>query len=287
MWDYTDKVLDHFYNPRNYGDMENPDAVGEVGSIACGDALKLMLKIDENKKIVDAKFKTFGCGSAIASSSALTELIKGMTVDEAVSVTNKQIAEYLGGLPEAKMHCSVMGKEALEVAVANYKGESVSHNEEMEGRLICKCFGVTEGKLKKVIEENHLTTVEQVTNYTKAGGACTACITDIEDIIKEVMGELAIKRETSPVKKKKLTNIQRMLLIQETIDRDIKPSLQIDGGDIELIDVDGKDVYVSLRGACTNCPSAGFTLKSFVEAKLREFVGEELNVINESPSEEK
>ncbi len=287
MWDYTDKVLDHFYNPRNYGDMENPDAVGEVGSLACGDALKLMLKIDENKKILDAKFKTFGCGSAIASSSALTELIKGMTVDEAVNVTNKQIAEYLGGLPEAKMHCSVMGKEALEVAVANYKGESISHKEEIEGRVVCKCFGVTEGKLKKVIEENHLTTVEQVTNYTKAGGACTACITDIEDIIKEVMGELAVKRETAPAKKKRLTNIQRMLLIQETIDRDIKPSLQIDGGDIELIDVDGKDVYVSLRGACTNCPSAGFTLKSFVEAKLREFVGEELNVINESPSEEK
>jgi len=287
MWDYTDKVLDHFYNPRNYGDMENPDAVGEVGSLACGDALKLMLKIDENKKIVDAKFKTFGCGSAIASSSALTELIKGMTVDEALNVTNKQIAEYLGGLPEAKMHCSVMGREALEVAVATYKGESISHYEEMEGRVVCKCFGVTEGKLKKVIEENHLTTVEQVTNYTKAGGACTACIADIEDIIKEVMGELAIKKEAAPVKKKRLTNIQRMLLIQETIDRDIKPSLQIDGGDIELIDVDGKDVYVSLRGACTNCPSAGFTLKSFVEAKLREFVGEELNVINESPSEEK
>lgn len=287
MWDYTDKVLDHFYNPRNYGDMENPDAVGEVGSLACGDALKLMLRIDENKKIVDAKFKTFGCGSAIASSSALTELIKGMSVDEALNVTNKQIADYLGGLPEAKMHCSVMGREAMELAIATYKGESVKHYEEMEGRVVCKCFGVTEGKLKKVIAENHLTTVEQVTNYTKAGGACTACIADIEDIIKEVMGELAVKRETAPAKKKRLTNIQRMLLIQETIDRDIKPSLQIDGGDIELIDVDGKDVYVSLRGACTNCPSAGFTLKSFVEAKLREFVGEELNVINESPSEEK
>ena len=144
---------------------------------------------------------------------------------------------------------------------------------------------MTEGKLKKVIKENHLSTVEQVTNYTKAGGACTACIPDIEDIIKEVMGEIAVKKEISPVKRKRLTNIQRILLIRETIDREIKPSLQIDGGDIELIDVDGKDVYVSLRGACTNCPSAGFTLKSFVEAKLKEFVGEELNVINESPVE--
>jgi len=281
MWDYTDKVLEHFHNPRNYGEIENPDAVGEVGSLACGDALKLMLKIDENNKILDARFKTFGCGSAIASSSALTEIIKGMTVDEALNVTNKQIAEYLGGLPEAKMHCSVMGREALEVAIAHYKGETVEQHEELEGRVVCRCFGVTEGKLKKVIEENDLKTVEQVTNYTKAGGACTACLADIEDIIKEVRGELVIKQEVAPPKKKKLTNIQRMLLIQETIDNEIKPSLHIDGGDIELIDVDGNKVYVSLMGACTNCPSAGFTLKSFVEAKLKEFVGEELIVINQ------
>lgn len=282
MWDYTEKVMDHFYNPRNYGEIENPDAVGEVGSLACGDALKLMLKVDEKGKITDARFKTFGCGSAIASSSALTEMIKGLTLEEAEKVTNKQIADYLGGLPEAKMHCSVMGREALELAIAGYRGETVKHKEELEGRLVCKCFGVTEAKLKKVIEENNLNSVSQVTNYTKAGGACTACIPDIEDIIKEVRGEVKIKEEMPPEKRTRLTNIQRMLLVQETIDREIRPSLQIDGGDIELVDIDGKDIYVRLKGTCTNCPSAGFTLKSFVEAKLREFVGEELNVINES-----
>ena len=105
MWEYTDKVKKYFTEPVNVGEVENPDGVGEVGSLACGDALKLTFKLDESGRIADARFQTFGCASAIASSSALTEMIKGMSLEEASKLTNKDIAAFLGGLPPEKMHC--------------------------------------------------------------------------------------------------------------------------------------------------------------------------------------
>ena len=279
MWDYTDKVKDHYMNPRNVGEINNADAVGEVGNIVCGDALKLSLKIDKkDERIMDAKFQTFGCGSAIASSSALTEMIRGKTLSEAEQITNQDIADYLGGLPQEKMHCSVMGREALEAAIARYRGKEVVREEE-EGKLVCQCFGVTDKKIEKVIRENNLTTVEQVTNYTKAGGGCGACIPKIEDILKEIRG----KKEGEPAEKKAaprkgLTNIQKMQLIQETIVKSIRPQLQRDGGDIELIDIDGPRVLIALRGMCANCVAAEATIKGQVEARLREFVDENIIV---------
>ncbi|MHC4624340.1 MAG: Fe-S cluster assembly protein NifU [Planctomycetota bacterium] len=284
MWEYTDKLKDHFFNPRNVGEIENPDGTGEVGSLACGDALRLTFKLDRAGKIEDAKFKTFGCASAIATSSVLTEMIKGMTLDEAAKVTNKDIADYLGGLPEQKMHCSVMGREALEAAIENYHtGGKAKH--ELEGKVVCTCFGVTENEIERVIVENDLTTVEQVTNYCKAGGGCGGCHGEIEKIIQRLQGDRAKEISAkAPAKGRKLTNIQKIQLIQQTINEQIRPALRAHGGNIELIDVEADKVIVAFRGMCAQCVTAEFTMKDVVEAKLREFVSEELFVEEDKES---
>src|SRR5512143_3541739 len=258
MWEYTDKVKDHFFNPRNVGEVENPDGVGEVGSLACGDALRLTFKLDKSGKIADARFKTFGCASAIASSSVLTELIKGKTLDEAMKVTNRDIANYLGGLPEQKMHCSVMGREALEAAIANYRG-GAGKKRELQGTIVCTCFGVTDVEIERVIRENNLTTVEQVTNYCKAGGGCGGCHGEIEKIIERVQGE-RVKEQAGPAprKDKRLTNVQKIQLIQQTINEEIRPALRAHGGNIELIDVAGDKVVIAFRGMCAQCKVSDF-----------------------------
>ncbi len=284
MWDYTDKVREHFLNPRNIGEMKDANAVGEVGSLACGDALKLFLKIEGNR-IVDASFQTFGCASAIASSSALTEMIKGKTVGEALKVTNKDIANFLGGLPKEKMHCSVMGQEALEAAVRAWRGEpAVPHTH--EGRLVCKCFGVTEDQIIKAVEENNLTTVEEVTNFTKAGGGCGDCREDIEQILKATLAGEAPAKPLIPDMRPKaafkpgaaLSNVQRMQRVMTVLDEIVRPRLQQDGGDIELVDIEGKTVVVALRGMCTSCPSSRLTIEGFVQQTLRDQVEPDLAV---------
>ncbi len=183
MWEYSDKVKDHFMNPRNAGEMEGANAVGETGSLSCGDALKLFLKVDENEKIVDASFMTFGCASAVASSSALTEIIKGMTLDEAAKLTNDDISDYLDGLPKEKMHCSVMGQSALKKAIADYRGIQIM---EKPGDIVCECFDVSDLEIIDAVKQNNLETVEDVTDYLKAGGGCGNCIEKIEEIIQSV-----------------------------------------------------------------------------------------------------
>lgn len=281
MWEYTDKVLDHFRHPRNVGLIPNPDGIGEVGSMACGDALKLTFKLDAHKRIVDVKFQTFGCASAIASSSALTEIVKGMTLEEAAKVTNQDIADYLGGLPEQKMHCSVMGREALEMAIENYRTGKTG-KKILEGKVVCHCFGVTEEEIERVVRDNRLTMIEQVTNFCKAGGACGKCHADIAAIITRIRGEQPPDRVRQPAAPR-LTTLQKIKLIEETMEKEIRPALKKDGGDIELIDVVDNRVVVALRGMCANCQVARFTLKDVVEARLREFVAPDL-VVEEAPA---
>jgi NifU-like protein len=271
MWEYTDKVKDHFLNPRNVGVIEDADGVGEVGSLSCGDALTFYFKLDENGKIRDATFQTFGCASAIASSSALTEMVKGLTLEEAKNITNEDIAEYLGGLPKEKMHCSVMGRDALEKAITCHLGEP---EKEVEGEIVCECFGVTDLEIERVVRENHVSTIEGVTDYVKAGGGCGNCHDRIQEIIDTIQGTERPVKQKAPV----LTNLQKMKLIEESIEREINPNLKKDAGSLELVDVDGNRVMVRFGGSCASCVKSPITLKHYVESRLRELVAPELEV---------
>lgn len=277
MWNYTQKVMDHFLNPHNVGEVENPDAVGEVGNITCGDALKLTLKLDGQGKIVEAKFKTFGCASAIASSSVLTEIVRGLTLEQASKITNKDIVNVLGELPEEKMHCSVMGMEALQAAIANYKGEkNEMGNEDHEGRIVCNCFGITDMKIRTVAKENNLRTVEEITNFTKAGGGCGCCLDQIQEILDGVWKDA--QPESGTGSPPQMSVVQKVMRVQEVIEKEVKPLLENDGGSIELVDIQGDKVIVRLKGRCAICPTSHLTLKNMVQAKLREFISASLTV---------
>ncbi len=288
MWDYSDTVKEHFYNPRNAGEVENANAIGDVGSLSCGDALRLTLRINPQTEIIEeAGFQTFGCGSAIASSSALTEIIKGMTLDNALQVSNQDIADYLDGLPPEKMHCSVMGREALQAAIANYRGEEWKDGHE-EGALVCKCFAVDAVLIEDTIRANNLKTVEDVAHYTKAGGGCTSCHEGIEEILAKVLAEkgekfdpkaasraeIEITMQKSP---REMSELQRMRRI-ETVIESLRPQIQADHGDIELVKVLGNKVFVNMTGACSNCQIAGMTL-SGIQQRMIEALGEFILVL--------
>ena len=330
MWDYSDKVKEYFFNPRNAGVLADADAIGEVGAIACGDALKLMLKIDPMTQVItDARFQTFGCGSAIASSSAVTEMVIGMTIDQARKVTNADIADFLGGLPPEKMHCSVMGYEALQAAIAKYRGEDWKDDHD-EGALICKCFGVDEGVIERAVRVNKLTTPEQVTFFTKAGGGCLTCFDQVEELLARVNrdmveegtitaaqayrlgsvdprtlkskprvngdakaaaapAEIVLNARKAVPKQSplapttaagaggKLNTLQKIRLIEQAVE-ELRPHLRQDGGDCELVDVDGNDVKVRLSGACVGCQMASVTIAG-VQERLVQKLGLPLRVM--------
>ncbi len=289
MWEYSDKVKELFFEPKNARAVPDANAVGDVGSISCGDALRLTLKVNpETEVIEDAGFQTFGCGSAIASSSALTEIIKGKTLDEALKVTNQDIANYLDGLPPEKMHCSVMGQEALQAAIANYRGEEWKDDHE-EGALVCKCYAVDAVLIEQTVRANNLKTVEEVTHYTKAGGSCAACHEGIEEIIGKVLSEQGERFVADPALAQPAsaapapgtvtpgTLVQRVQQILQVFE-EIRPQLKADGGDIELIEVKEEKIFVRLEGTCSGCQMAGATL-GWVQQRLIEKLGEFVRLI--------
>ena len=183
-----------------------------------------------------------------------------MTVEEAEKVTNQDIARYLGGLPEEKMHCSVMGREALEAAIAHYKGIP---EKEIEGQIVCECFGVTDREIERAIRENHLTTRRGGHQLHQGGRG-------LRQLPRSHSGDPRSGPRRGGNRahpKPKLSNIQKIRMIEETIEREIRPSLKHDGGDIELIDVIGNRVIVATRGACASCQASNMTLKNFVETE--------------------
>ncbi len=300
MWNYSDKVMDHFLNPRNVGEVENADGVGEVGSMACGDALRLTFRLGEDGRIADAKFKTFGCGSAIASSSMLTEMIRGKTLEEASRVTNEDIANELDGLPREKMHCSVMGREALEAAMLDYykrQGKEVPCHLLAGTSLLCHCFQVTKETVRDAIERHGLETIEEVTHFTKAGGGCESCHHEITDLLRECqerrasgvapavpagaplieLAPLAATVATGPAHAPADAAI--VARITELLATEIAPALRADGGDIEFVRYADLRVHVRLTGSCAACRSSSVTISGLVEPRLREFVDPRLVVV--------
>lgn len=283
MWEYTGLVREHYMNPRNVGEIESPDGFGETGNIKCGDALRLTFKLDENGKVADIKFKTFGCGSAIASSSMLTELCKGKTVEEMEQITDDDIADALGGLPDAKMHCSVMGHDALKLAIDYYRNGGKTVEKEVTSRVVCTCFNVTEDDITQAVRQHGLVSVEQVTNYTKAGGGCKNCLKDIKEIIEQVHAQMDEEHDhdhdhssTEAVQDRELTTLEKIDLIRSVLNEEIRPALQRDGGDCEFVDIVGDTVKLRFMGACSGCAHSSVTSNEFIGKTLKEKVSKSL-----------
>jgi NifU-like protein len=315
-WKYSEKTTQLFMDAvqgkpgTHLGEIEDPDGIGEHGSIACGDALRFTFRVkrhltDPTQDVVtEARYLTFGCTSAIASSEALCSLIEegNYTPISALEITNADIVKYLGGLPPQKIHCSVMGAEALEAAVFNWAqkrgvdleqlGIEFTSREEQEGRIVCNCFSLTEPYIKRKIEELELKTIPDITNSIKAGGACMSCHHipgGLQDLLDENWGRpetaakeaprLASVGQEGTSEEPALSPYQFAKSVEKAIDEYVRPMLQSDGGDMEIVDIKDFLVYARLKGACESCAGAAATLKMMVEETLKSQVDERIKVI--------
>ncbi len=315
-WEYSEKTKQLFMDAvhgkpgTHMGEIEDPDGLGEHGSIACGDSLRFTFRVKRHETdptqdiITEAKYLTFGCTSAIAASEALCAIIEQQqrTPIEALKITNHDIVDYLEGLPKQKIHCSVMGAEALESAVFNWAqnrgvdlkalGVDVHTGEQEEGRIVCKCFSLTEPYIRRKIQELNLRTIPEITDAIKAGGACTTChqaTGGLQDLLSEVWGEdgrglpivpkISPRTEAGAPEDLGISPYQFAKKVEKTIDEFVRPLLQKDGGDVEIIDIKETKVFCHLQGACSGCANAGRTLKLMVEQTLKEMVDERIKVI--------
>ncbi len=315
-WEYSEKTKQLFMDAvhgkpgTHLGEIENPDGMGEHGSIACGDAMRFTFRVRRHPSdptqdiITEAKYLTFGCTSAIASSEALCAIIEqgSYTPIAALKIKNSDIVEYLQGLPEQKIHCSVMGAEALEAAVFNWAqrrgvdltslGIDIRDQETAEGRIVCKCFSLTEPYIKRKIRELNLRTIAEITNAIKAGGGCMSCHHvpgGLQDLLDQAWQGKAPAARPAPTpfavvpadapEKEELSPYQFAKKVERVIDEYVRPALRMDGGDVDILDIKGNLVYCRLNGACAGCMGAGQTLKMMVERSLREQVDENIRVI--------
>ncbi len=283
----TPKFKDHFINPRNVGALPDATVVGEVGSMSAGQAMKLFLKLDSDEKVTAATFQVFGSPSSIAAASALTEMLAGRHIDEAARITAEDISAYLGGLPAEKMHTCVMAMEALEIAYARHRGiDLTSELDEDDEFYLCRCYSIPEHKVERAIRDHNLTDLKGIAHYTRAGEGCTSCHTDLHNVLSRVIAERSADVPSAPAARQNseprpaFGNLELAHKIQEVLDREIRPGLAMDGGDMELVDIRDNKVYVTLHGHCNSCAASSTTMKFFVQDRLREMVDPTLEVID-------
>lgn len=311
IWDeYSQKVQDRMNNPQHMGEFTEEDAknrnakliVADFGAESCGDAVRLFWLVDEKTDIIiDAKFKSFGCGTAIASSDTMVNLCIGKTVDEAVKITNLDVEFAMRDNPETpavppqKMHCSVMAYDVIKQAAAHYKG---INPEDFEDQIIvCECARVSLGTIKEVIKLNDLHTVEEITQYTKAGAFCKSCVKPgghekreyyLVDILAETRAEMDRERLKNAVKSDvafdEMTVVGQLKAVEAVLDAEIRPMLHSDGGDLEVIDIQKAegaaiDVYIRYLGACSGCSSGSGATLYAIETILQEELSPNIRVM--------
>jgi NifU-like protein len=311
IWDeYSQKVQDLMNNPKNMGEIteEQAEAMGaklivaDFGAESCGDAVRLYWAVDpKTDKILESKFKSFGCGTAIASSDTMAELCKGKTVDEAVKITNIDVEKAMRDTPDVpavppqKMHCSVMAYDVIKKAAAQYKGVDMESFE--EEIIVCECARVSLSTLREVIRLNDLTTVEQITDYTKAGAFCKSCIRPggheekdiylvdlLEEYEKEKMAKAADASASGEnVSFAEMTLVQKLKAVDKVIDENIRQMLIMDGGDMEILDIKENgahiDIYIRYLGACSGCASSSTGTLFAIENILKEKLDENIRVL--------
>ncbi|MCX7821575.1 MAG: iron-sulfur cluster assembly scaffold protein [Brevinematales bacterium] len=308
LWEqYSNKVAERMNNPKNRGEITEEEAkalnarlvVADWGAEACGDAVRLYLLVDpKTDKIIKAKFKSFGCGTAIASSDMMTELCVGKTIDEAMKITNLDVERALRDTPDTpavppqKMHCSVMAYDVIKKAASIYKGINIEKLEEED--IVCECARVSLRTIKEVIRLNNLKTVEEITQYTKAGAFCKSCVKPgghemrkyyLVDILQEVRAEMdkeGVKKAMEAKTFKEMSLVQKLKEIEKVLDEDIRPMLAADGGSLEVVDVKDNggftDIYINYLGACHGCAASKTGTLYAIQNYLNEKIDESIRV---------